>query len=67
MNIEGLTGNISFKNEGKRSDYLLDVVEMTVNSETVKVITIPSVGVSVSDRVSVSGCQWQGAMVWQIH
>ncbi|XP_066945565.1 glutamate receptor 1-like isoform X2 [Macrobrachium rosenbergii] len=35
--VEGLTGNISFTDKGKRKDYSLDVVEMTFNSETVKI------------------------------
>ncbi|MPC77588.1 hypothetical protein E2C01_072045 [Portunus trituberculatus] len=34
--MEGLTGNISFTDEGKRRDYSVDVVEMTYNSETIK-------------------------------
>ncbi|XP_047476001.1 glutamate receptor 1-like [Penaeus chinensis] len=39
VELEGLTGNISFTDEGKRKDYSLDVVEMTFNSETVKIGT----------------------------
>ncbi|XP_068232916.1 glutamate receptor 1-like isoform X2 [Palaemon carinicauda] len=39
VNIEGLTGSISFTEKGKRKDYSLDVVEMTFNSETVKIGT----------------------------
>ncbi|XP_069955932.1 glutamate receptor 1 isoform X3 [Cherax quadricarinatus] len=39
VEIEGLTGNISFTDEGKRKDYTIDVVEMTFNSETVKIGT----------------------------
>lgn len=35
--MEGLTGNISFDEEGKRRNYSLDVVEMTIYSETVTV------------------------------
>ncbi|XP_043243542.1 glutamate receptor 1-like isoform X2 [Amphibalanus amphitrite] len=37
IEIEGLTGNISFSHEGKRKDYTLDVVEMSANSRPVKV------------------------------
>ncbi|KAF0301154.1 Glutamate receptor 1 [Amphibalanus amphitrite] len=36
IEIEGLTGNISFSHEGKRKDYTLDVVEMSANSRPVK-------------------------------
>ncbi|XP_068222517.1 glutamate receptor 1-like isoform X2 [Palaemon carinicauda] len=36
VEVEGLTGNISFTDKGKRVNYSLDVVEMTFNSETVK-------------------------------
>ena len=39
IEIEGLTGNISFSHEGKRKDYNLDVVEMSANSQPVKVGT----------------------------
>lgn len=35
--MEGLTGNISFSEEGRRQDFSLDVVEMTVDGETLKV------------------------------
>ncbi|XP_037087070.1 glutamate receptor 1-like [Pollicipes pollicipes] len=34
--IEGITGNISFSDDGKRENYRLDVVEMSVNSRPVK-------------------------------
>lgn len=37
MEIEGLTGEIRFSEEGKRQNYTLHVVEMTVNSAMVKV------------------------------
>ena len=37
IEIQGLTGNISFNDEGRRIDFSLDVVEMTVSSKTVKV------------------------------
>ncbi|KAK3870462.1 hypothetical protein Pcinc_024316 [Petrolisthes cinctipes] len=37
VEMEGLTGNISFTDEGKRKHYSIDVVEMTFNSETVRV------------------------------
>ncbi|XP_045107939.1 glutamate receptor 1-like isoform X2 [Portunus trituberculatus] len=39
VEMEGLTGNISFTDEGKRRDYSVDVVEMTYNSETIKIGT----------------------------
>ncbi|CAL4075670.1 unnamed protein product, partial [Meganyctiphanes norvegica] len=39
VDIEGLTGNISFTDQGKRVGCSLDVVEMTYNSETVKIGT----------------------------
>jgi glutamate receptor, ionotropic, invertebrate len=37
VEIEGLTGDIRFNDEGKRVNYTLHVVEMTVNSAMVKV------------------------------
>ncbi|CAK1554888.1 unnamed protein product [Leptosia nina] len=37
--IEGLTGNISFNEEGHRNNFTLQVVEMTVQSAMVKVAT----------------------------
>lgn len=45
--MEGLTGNISFTDEGKRKDYSLDVVEMTFSSETIKV----SVATNVNEGI----------------
>lgn len=36
-NIVGLTGNISFDDRGYRQNFSIDVVEMTTNSEMVKV------------------------------
>lgn len=44
VEMEGLTGNISFTDEGKRKDYSLDVVEMTFSSETVKVSVATVIG-----------------------
>jgi glutamate receptor, ionotropic, invertebrate len=37
VELEGLTGDIRFSDEGKRINYTLHVVEMTVNSAMVKV------------------------------
>ncbi|XP_014208745.1 glutamate receptor 1 [Copidosoma floridanum] len=37
VDIVGLTGQIKFSEEGRRQNYTLDVVEMTVNSAPVKV------------------------------
>lgn len=37
VEIEGLTGEIRFNEDGKRVNYTLHVVEMTVNSAMVKV------------------------------
>lgn len=37
VEIEGLTGEIRFSEEGRRQNYTLHVVEMTVNSAMVKV------------------------------
>jgi glutamate receptor, ionotropic, invertebrate len=37
VELEGLTGDIRFNDEGKRVNYTLHVVEMTVNSAMVKV------------------------------
>ncbi|GAB6033164.1 hypothetical protein CHUAL_012772 [Chamberlinius hualienensis] len=37
VEMEGLTGNISFDDEGKRRNHSLDVVEMTIYSETVTI------------------------------
>lgn len=37
MEIEGLTGEIRFNDDGRRHNYTLHVVEMTVNSAMVKV------------------------------
>ncbi|XP_066945637.1 glutamate receptor 1-like [Macrobrachium rosenbergii] len=37
VEIEGLTGNISFTDKGKRKNYSLDVVEMSYNSETITI------------------------------
>lgn len=37
MEQEGLTGDIRFSEDGKRQNYTLHVVEMTVNSAMVKV------------------------------
>ncbi|KAH8025324.1 hypothetical protein HPB51_006948 [Rhipicephalus microplus] len=35
--IKGLTGNVSFDDRGFRVNYTIDVVEMTINSEMVKI------------------------------
>lgn len=40
VEIEGLTGDIRFNEDGRRQNYTLHVVEMTVNSAMVKVIKI---------------------------
>lgn len=37
IEMEGLTGSVSFDQDGKRRNYSLDVVEMTMNSEVVKI------------------------------
>ena len=37
MEIEGLTGDIRFAESGRRENYTLHVVEMTVNSAMVQV------------------------------
>lgn len=37
MELEGLTGEIRFSEDGRRQNYTLHVVEMTVNSAMVKV------------------------------
>lgn len=37
VEIEGLTGEIRFSEDGRRQNYTLHVVEMTVNSAMVKV------------------------------
>ncbi|XP_077301920.1 glutamate receptor 1-like [Arctopsyche grandis] len=37
VEIEGLTGDVRFNDEGRRQNYTLQVVEMTVNSAMVKV------------------------------
>lgn len=37
VEIEGLTGEIRFNDDGRRQNYTLHVVEMTVNSAMVKV------------------------------
>lgn len=37
VEIEGLTGEIRFSEDGRRQNYTLNVVEMTVNSAMVKV------------------------------
>lgn len=37
MEIEGLTGDIRFNEDGRRQNYTLNIVEMTVNSAMVKV------------------------------
>lgn len=37
MEIEGLTGEIRFSEEGRRQNYTLNVVEISVNSGVVKV------------------------------
>ena len=37
VEIEGLTGDIKFNDDGRRINYTLHVVEMTVNSAMVKV------------------------------
>lgn len=37
VEIEGLTGEIRFNEDGRRTNYTLNVVEMTVNSAMVKV------------------------------
>lgn len=38
--IQGLTGNISFDELGYRTNFSVDIVEMTVNSEMVKVSVV---------------------------
>lgn len=37
MEIEGLTGDIRFSEEGRRQNYTLNVVEMSVNNGVIKV------------------------------
>jgi ionotropic glutamate receptor len=37
VEIEGLTGEIRFNEDGRRQNYTLHVVEMTINSAMVKV------------------------------
>lgn len=37
VEIEGLTGEIRFNEDGRRQNYTLHVVEMTVNSAMVKI------------------------------
>lgn len=37
VELEGLTGEIRFSDDGRRQNYTLHVVEMTVNSAMVKV------------------------------
>lgn len=37
MEIEGLTGEVRFNDDGRRQNYTIHVVEMTVNSAMVKV------------------------------
>lgn len=39
MELEGLTGEIRFNDDGRRQNYTLHVMEMTVNSAMVKVET----------------------------
>ena len=40
VELEGMTGNISFSDDGHRQKFSLDVVEMTSNSQTVKVLYV---------------------------
>lgn len=37
IEIEGLTGNISFNDQGKRTNFTLNVVEMNILNEMVKI------------------------------
>lgn len=37
VELEGLTGEVRFNDDGRRQNYTLHVVEMTVNSAMVKV------------------------------
>uniref|UniRef100_A0A336MVV7 CSON005520 protein n=1 Tax=Culicoides sonorensis TaxID=179676 RepID=A0A336MVV7_CULSO len=37
IEIEGLTGNISFNDQGKRTNFTLNIVEMNSNSEIIKI------------------------------
>ena len=37
MDLEGLTGGVRFGDDGRRENFTLSVVEMTVNSDIVKV------------------------------
>lgn len=37
VEVEGLTGEVRFNDDGRRQNYTLHVVEMTVNSAMVKV------------------------------
>ena len=37
VEIEGVTGDIRFTDDGRRRNYTLDVMEMTVHSAKVKV------------------------------
>lgn len=39
VELEGLTGEVRFNDDGRRQNYTLHVVEMTVNSAMVKVST----------------------------
>ncbi|CAG0892959.1 unnamed protein product [Cyprideis torosa] len=39
VDLQALSGRIKFNNEGQRIDYMLDIVEMTIHSDTVKIGT----------------------------
>lgn len=41
VELEGLTGDIRFNEAGRRVNYTLHVVEMSINSNIVKVTSLP--------------------------
>jgi len=47
VEIEGLTGEIRFNDDGRRQNYTLHVVEMTVNSAMVKVSLLKKMTYSI--------------------
>ena len=45
VEIEGLTGDIRFTDDGRRRNYTLDVMEMTIHSAKVKVSLLMFLGI----------------------
>lgn len=53
VELEGLTGEVRFNDDGRRQNYTLHVVEMTVNSAMVKVSTYVQLCLNLHKKMCV--------------